>query len=122
MVTNLTYMYAGILVVIGLVGYFATGRSSVTALIPAFFAIVVLVVHFAVGKLAGPTALRWTLIALAVVGTAATVGGIPKVISLMSGGEVARPAAAISQAIMAIVSLSLAILLVFKTSGGQSAG
>ncbi len=116
---GLTYAYIGILVLLGLIGYFATGSQSVTALIPAFFGVVVFVVFVAVSRLAGPAALKWTLIALAVVGFAATVSGIPKVIQLIGGGEVARPAAVISQAVMAVVSFLYGLMVVLSGRSPQ---
>lgn len=102
---TLTILYSGLLILLGLVGYFATGRQSVTALIPAFFGIAVLVVVLIVGRVADSQTLRWTFIVLCAVGLIATVSGIPKVLQLLGGGEVARPAAAVSQALMAATSL-----------------
>ena len=99
-----TVVYGLILVVLGIIGYIATGAASVTALIPSFFGIIIvglglwarsekhrgLAMHIAAG--------------LALIGFIATVTGFGKVAALLSGGEVARPAAAISQSIMALLS------------------
>lgn len=117
--SNLTYGYAAVLILLGLIGYFATGRQSVTALIPAFFGVLVLVLSMVVGRLSGPGVLRWTLIILAVVGFGATVGGIPKVIQLIGGSEIARPPAAISQAVMAVVSLIVAVMAFLQKPGSM---
>lgn len=117
---SLTYAYIGILVLLGLIGYFTTGSQSVTALIPAFFGVVVFIVFLTVSGLAGPSALKWTMVVLAVVGFAATVSGIPKVIQLLGGGEVARPAAVISQTIMAVVSFVYGLLIVLSGRSPQA--
>ena len=58
------------------------------------------------------------LIALAAIGLLATVGGIPKLASMMGGGEVDRPAAVVSQSIMAVISLvyGVAVFLALRRS------
>ncbi|MBU0984384.1 MAG: hypothetical protein KKA42_10975 [candidate division Zixibacteria bacterium] len=98
-------LYSGALIMLGLLGYFATGRQSVTALIPAFFGLVVFGVMAITGRVSRPTVSAWVLTGLAVVGVIATITGVPKVVTLISGGDIARPAAAISQTVMAAVSI-----------------
>ncbi|KAA3631347.1 MAG: hypothetical protein DWP97_13360 [Calditrichaeota bacterium] len=109
---KLTWMYVGLLVLLGIVGYVMTSFQSVTAMIPAFFAIVVALL-FLVLKSKGNAAF-WTLIILAIVGIVATAKGVPQAFSYMSGSEVARPAAVISQSVMAIVSCLFLIMLFMK--------
>ncbi len=99
-----TVIYGLILVALGIVGFFATGAASVTALIPSFFGIII----FGLGLWARSEkrrALAMHLAAgLALVGFIATVSGFSKLAAMLGGGEVARPAAAISQSIMALLS------------------
>ena len=111
--SRITLSYVALLILMGVVGYLVTGLQSVTALIPAFFGLVVLVLWLVLRQPLGPAKLPWLLIVLAAIGFLATVSGIPKVISLVAGEETARPAAAISQCIMAILSFAygLAVLL-----------
>ena len=109
---RITLSYAGLLILMGIIGYLVTGRQSVTALIPAFFGIFVLVLLFSLKGFLGPSRLPLLLIALAVIGFLATMSGIPKVVGLVAGEEIARPAAAVSQSIMAVLSLAYGLLIV----------
>ena len=107
---KITIVYAVLLIALGLVGFFGFGRSSITALIPAFFGVLVLVA----GLLARDEKLRRHAMhaasALGLLGFLGTVTGLVKFFTLIGGGEVARPAAVISQAVMAILSLIFFIL------------
>jgi uncharacterized membrane protein HdeD (DUF308 family) len=101
----LTIAYSIALILLGLTGYFVTGQSSKTALIPAAFGIVILIL----GILALKDTIRKTAMhiasALGLLGFLGGIRGIPPFISLISGGEAARPGAAISQTIMSLLSL-----------------
>ena len=112
---TLTLLYSGLLILLGVIGYFATGSQSVTALIPTFFGIVVLLVALIMRRLTQPTTTGWVLLALALIGIAATASGVPKAIQYLGDIEIARPAAAISQAVMAVVSLIFAVAYFFTT-------
>ncbi|GAB4320030.1 MAG: hypothetical protein Kow0074_10040 [Candidatus Zixiibacteriota bacterium] len=111
---TLTILYSVLLGLLGVIGYLITGRQSITALIPTFFGLAVLLVMFIVGRLAGPPTMRWTFIVLCAIGFAATLSGLPKIFQLLGGGEVARPAAAISQTIMAVISLVFGLAAFIK--------
>ena len=101
----LTVIYAISMILLGLIGYFATGQTSKTALIPSAFGIVVLVF----GIMAFKDKLRKTAMHIASVlgllGFLGGIRGIPAFASLIFTGETARPAAAISQTIMSLLSL-----------------
>ncbi len=101
----ITVIYSISLILLGLIGYFATGQTSKTALIPAAFGIVVLIF----GILAFKENMRKTAMHIASVlgllGFLGGIRGIPSFINLISTGETARPAAAISQTIMSVISL-----------------
>ena len=107
---KVTISYAVLLIALGLVGFFGFGRSSVTALIPAFFGILVLVA----GLLALDEKMRRHAMhaasVLGLLGFLGTVSGLIKFFTLISGGEVTRPAAVVSQAVMAVLSLIFFIL------------
>ena len=99
-----TYIYAFVLILIGLIGYIVTSAQSITALIPSFFGIVVLILAiWSKNEKRRPLAMH-IVSGLALVGFLATVSGIVKVVSLLGGEEIARPEASIAQATMAIVS------------------
>ena len=103
-----------VLIALGLGSYFSTGRASVTALIPAFFGLPLLLL----GLVALNERMRKTAIHIAVVigllGFAGTVSGLMKLPVLLTGGELARPAAVAVQAAMAIVCFVFVLLWVWS--------
>ena len=88
---------------LGLGGYFGTGMVSLTALIPAAFGLLLAVF----GAMARDDKKRKMAMHIAVtvglLGFLGTVPGLLKIGALLSGGEVARPAAVVSQSIMAVL-------------------
>ena len=103
-----------VLMALGLGSYFGTGRASVTALIPAFFGVPLLLL----GLLALKDGMRKTVMHIAVVfgllGFAGTVRGLMKLPVLLTGGELERPAAVGVQAAMAIVCFVFVLLCVWS--------
>ncbi len=100
------------LVVLGIVGYYATGQVSKTALIPTWFGLVFVLL----GAIASKASLRkhamHAAAALAVLIVFATMGGIVKSIRMIGGAEIERPQAAIAQAITAVLCVLFVILCV----------
>ncbi len=103
-----------VLIALGLGSYFGTGRASVTALIPAFFGLPLLLL----GLVALNERMRKTAILIAVVigllGFAGTVSGLMKLPVLLTGGELERPAAVAVQAAMAIVCFVFVLLSIWS--------
>ena len=103
-----------VLIALGLGGYFGTGRESVTALIPAFFGLPLLIL----GLIARNERRRKTAIHIAVVigllGFAGTVSGLMKLPVLLTGGELERPTAVTVQNAIAIVCLVFVLLCVWS--------
>ncbi len=101
-----------LLIVLGLWGYFGTGTTSLTALIPAVFGILLVIS----GVIARNPAKRKMGMHIAVVvgllGFLGSVRGLTKIGTLLAGGDVARPAAVISQSIMAVLTGIFTILCV----------
>jgi hypothetical protein len=92
-----------ILMVLGGGGYVASGMASPTALIPAFFGLVISGLgyygrHEQTRKTAMHLAMGVALVGL--LGSARGLMGLP---ALLSGGDVERPVAVISQSVMAVV-------------------
>lgn len=110
--SNITIAFGVILIALGVVGYVATGQQSPTALIPAAFGVLLLIC----GVLARKEHLRKHVMhaaaALGVLGFLGSAPGLIKAFTLLGGGEVERPAAVASQAIMAVLSLIFVILCV----------
>jgi len=104
--------YGVLFIILGIVAYVATSMVSVTALIPAFFGIV----FVAIGALGRKESLSkpslYAALVLAVIGLFGSFSGIPQVITLVTGGDLARPAASISRAIMAVLLIAMVFSLV----------
>jgi hypothetical protein len=102
--SNWTIGYGVLLTTLGIGGFLATGRQSKTALIPAGFG----VVAGGLGVLARSERFRTpALIAGAVVGVAGFAGsarGLARLPALLRGEPIERPAAVVSQSIMAGLS------------------
>jgi len=101
-----------VLVLLGLGGYFGTGRESVTALIPAFFG-----VPFLLLGLFGLQEERLKLtmhiaVVLALLGVVGSARGLPGAWTLITGGEVERPAAVWLQTAMAVLCAVFVVLSV----------
>ena len=88
-----------LLMVLGIVGYLGTGRTSVTALIPAFFGVVFVLLAY----LARTESLRrhvmHAAVALGLLGVLATLG---RALPAVANGQIGRPAV-LSQLLMAVV-------------------
>ncbi|GAB3024580.1 hypothetical protein [Natronobiforma cellulositropha] len=99
------------LVVLGVVAYALSDFASATALIPSIFG----VAFVALGQVGRNTDRRavavYGLGVLALLGLVGSFQGITDVISLATGGDVDRPVAAVSQAIMALFSLVVLVLV-----------
>ncbi len=110
--SSITMVYAILLILLGLIGFFAFGRTSFTALIPAFLGVLVLIA----GWLARDEKLRRSAMhaaaALSLLGFLGAVSGVMPTVKLIAGAEIVRPAAAISKTIMSLLSLAFLILCV----------
>jgi uncharacterized membrane protein len=103
-----------VLVLLGVSGYLGTGRASVTALIPAFFGIVLIIL----GVVAARSSQRGRMIAMhiaAVVGLLGIIGpamqALPKLGALFAG-EAERPVAIVMQLLMMVISAVFVALCV----------
>jgi hypothetical protein len=107
-----TIVYGLVLAALGVGFYFGLAPISVTALIPAFFAIPVLLCGFLARS---PGLRKHAMHAAAMLGVLGVLGGAPgaiKLVKSLAGSELARPAAAVEQAVMALVSLVFVVLCV----------
>ena len=108
----LTIVLGGLLVLLGVVGFVMTGSEHYTALIPAFAGILFVLCG---GIAMLPNARKHAMhaaAALALIGFVGTVPGIIKLIQWGAGSVPARPAAVVSQAIMAGLTLLFVALCV----------
>jgi hypothetical protein len=98
-----TVIVGVVLIALGVIAYVGTAAVSITALIPAIFgAVLVLLGWFAGNERYRTHAVRLAA-AIALVGFVGAVPGLLGVWDLISGAEVQRPAAVVSQSLMAIL-------------------
>jgi hypothetical protein len=101
------------LILLGVIGYVMTAAESVTALIPAFFGVL-----FTALGLAGCSEKRRKLmmhlaVGLSVLGLIGAARGLTKLPALLTGADdIERPAAVVSQSIMAVLCLIFIVLAV----------
>lgn len=99
----ITIGYGSMLIIIGVVGYFATGQSSITALIPAILGFI--------AEICGVLALKEHLLKHAMHGAAmvgllgvlGTLRVLPQIPSLLDGSA-ERPAAVLAQGLTLVLS------------------
>ncbi|MBI4477923.1 MAG: hypothetical protein HY654_12165 [Acidobacteria bacterium] len=105
-----TILFGVALIALGIISYIATAAVSITALIPAFFGVVLA----SLGWLGLNERYRkhamHAAVALGLLGFLGTVRGLTALPGLMTGGEVQRPAAVVAQGIMAILMIAYVAL------------
>jgi hypothetical protein len=102
---KLTIFYALLLIALGVGGYFASGQASVTALIPSFIGVPILICGLIAN--ANPASRKLTMhiaVFFAIIAIAGGSRGIPGFIDVLTGEEVERPQAAIAQGVLVILS------------------
>lgn len=105
-----TRLFGLILIVLGIASYTMTGRTSLTAMIPAFFGAVLVICALAARREAARKHAMHVAVAVGLLGgLAALARGIPAALS----GDASRPAV-ISQLVMGI------LLLIYVALGVQS--
>ncbi|HBY58572.1 MAG TPA: hypothetical protein DEH78_02040 [Solibacterales bacterium] len=101
----MTIVVGDLMLAVGLIGYFATGSQSPTALIPAAFGLVFNVL----GALGLKPNLRKHMMhaaaLVALLALAGTIRGLLQLPALLSDGLVTRPAAVASQSATAILAM-----------------
>ena len=109
---NIALAFGLCLVILGVVGYTLTGSESPTALIPAVFGIVLGATGL-MGRDPGKRKLAMHIAAaVGLLGFLGSVRGLSKIGAVMAGEPVERPAAVISQSLMAVLCLVFVALCV----------
>ena len=101
-----------ILTVLGLGGYFLRGAGSPTALIPAGFGILFIVLGFLARKESMRRHAMHGAALLSLLGIIGSFKGTVAAVTLLGGGVVERPQAVIAQAIMAVTCVVFLVLAV----------
>lgn len=111
--TKTTTIFGTIFIALGLVFWFQTGMQAHTALIPAFFGIIVVVLA-RVGELKENLKkhMMHAIVTIVLLAFFGSVPGLIKLIGSFFGGELERPAAVYSQSIFAVLSATYIYLAV----------
>ena len=108
---SVTIALGVVLIILGLAGYFLTGAVSVTALIPAFFGLVLAVAGFIARDPGKRKHAMHAAVVVALLGFLGSARGLLQIGALLNG-TAARPAAVISQTIMAVLTLVYIVMAV----------
>jgi predicted MFS family arabinose efflux permease len=106
-----TRLFGLILIVLGVASYQLTGRTSLTAMIPAFFGVVLLVCAFVARS--SEAARKHAMHAAVAVGLLGALAALARGVPAALGGDAARPAV-MSQLAMGV------LLLIYVALGVQS--
>lgn len=111
-------IYGAFLILLGVGGYVygavATEKASITALIPAFIGLPVVILG-AVALKGSDNVRKHTMhvnVVIALLAAGATARGVMGMFTMIGGGEVERPAAVISQTLTALASVIFIVLAV----------
>ena len=101
-----------VLILLGLISYFGISSESVTALIPAFIGVPILLLGFlALNEKYKKHAMHIAAV-LMLIGFGGTVSGLIKFFRMIGGEVFERPSAITVQAIMAVLCLAFLILAI----------
>lgn len=110
--TKLSIAYGVIFILIGLISYLGISNESITALIPTFFGIPMLILGwFGLNEKYLKHAMHGAAV-LMLLGFIGTIGGLIKFFKMLGGIQPERLAAVTVQAIMAILCLVFLLLAV----------
>jgi hypothetical protein len=107
---SVTRIVGFLLVLLGVVGYLATGRASVTALIPAMVGAIFLLIALAARSTEARKHAMHAAVALALLGV---IGTVPRIVPAIRAGDLSRPA------VMAQIAMAT-ILAVYVILGVKS--
>lgn len=100
-----------VLIVLGLAGYFLTGASSYTALIPAAFGVVIALLGLVARDESKRRHAMHAAVVVALLGFLGSARGIMQLGGVFDG-TAARPAAIVSQTVMALLTLGYIVVAV----------
>lgn len=103
--TSTTRTFGLILIVLGLASYFLTGRVSITALIPAFFGAVFVILALVARNESARKHAMHAAVALGLLGFLGTL----RVVPLVLRGELTRPAVLAQLAMMVLMAIYVAL-------------
>jgi uncharacterized membrane protein len=106
LMASTTRSFGIVLILLGLAGYLLTGRTSVTALIPAFFGAVFVILALVARNEAARKHAMHAAVALALIGLLATLA---RVVPALAGGNLTRPAVLAQLAMTVLLGVYIAL-------------
>ena len=105
---TLTRTVGFLLILLGVAGYVATGAVSITALIPAFFGALLLILAMVARN---PNARKHAMHAALALALLGVLGTAPRIFSAINAGNISRPAtlAQIAMAVVLLVYIALGV-------------
>ena len=105
---TLTRTVGFLLILLGVAGYVATGGVSITALIPAFFGAVLLILAMVARN---PNARKHAMHAALALALLGVLGTAPRIFAAINAGNISRPAtlAQIAMAVVLLVYIALGV-------------
>jgi hypothetical protein len=110
-VPSITVALGVALIILGLAGYFLTGAVSLTALIPAAFGLLIAVSGLIARDERRRKHAMHAAVAVALLGFLGSIRGVLQIGALLDG-TAARPAAIVSQTLMAVMTLGYLVVAV----------
>jgi hypothetical protein len=104
----LTRTVGFLLILLGVAGYVATGAVSITALIPAFFGAILLILAMVARN---PNARKHAMHAALALALLGVLGTAPRIFAAINAGNISRPAtlAQIAMAVVLLVYIALGV-------------
>ena len=104
----LTRTVGFLLVLLGVAGYVATSAVSITALIPAFFGAILLILAMVARS---PNARKHAMHAALALALLGVLGTAPRIVAAINAGNISRPAtlAQIAMAVVLLVYIALGV-------------
>lgn len=109
---KVTIGFGAALILLGVVGYIASGAASWTALIPALFGVLLTALGVAARRESVRMHAMHGAALLGVLGLVGSARGLLKLPALLSGVALDRPAAVAAQSVMALLCLAFVALCV----------
>jgi hypothetical protein len=109
---QITLVLGTLLILLGAGFYLGTGATSVTALIPAFLGIPIVIAGALARRPAWRRQAMHGAVLLALLGFLGSARGLLQLPALLGGGELARPVAVLAQSITALLCLAFVVLAV----------
>jgi hypothetical protein len=107
---SVTLWFGIALIALGVIGYTVTGMQSPTALIPSGFGVMLTILSMMARDPAKRKLVMHLAVVIALLGFIGSARGLSQIGAVISGGPVERPAAVITQSLMAVMLLAFLYL------------